>query len=84
MKNFIIAGYSNKIKSYDYTTNKIYQTYFNSYRTFNFYDIIINNDNDLIKLITSSGDSYIRIWDFDSAKILSKILINDRKIYTKY
>ena len=27
LKNFIIAGYSNKIKSYDYTTNKIYQTY---------------------------------------------------------
>ncbi len=43
--------------------------------------IIIDDTEKVIKMIESSCDGYIKIWDFHSAKLLNKIYINGDWLY---
>ena len=43
--------------------------------------IVIFNDSIKIKMMESSGDGNIRIWDFHKAKLLNKIRVNKSGIY---
>ena len=81
-KDYILVGNKNYVKSYDYLQNKLYHKY--SDESYIYHNSIIiykeNNDN-IIKLIESSNDGNIRIWDFHSGKIIKKIeVFSDRKI----
>ena len=76
--NYIIAGCSKFIKSYYFTKNELYHKYYdkkiNEEEINDHYRIIINKE-ELIKMIESSCDGNIRIWDFHSGLLLQKIFI---------
>ena len=44
--------------------------------------IIINNKEKIIKLIESSIEGNIRIWNFHSTELLNKIKVSDKWLYT--
>ena len=76
LKNYVIVGNNNWIKSYDYNNNKIYNKY-NDNSNNRHCSIIIKSNDDKIKLIDSCFDGNIRIWDFHSGKLLNKIRVCD-------
>ena len=79
-KPYILAGNCGFVKSYDYNDNKVYHIY-NDYDGGNHYSIRIKNENNLIKLIESSGDGNIRIWNFHTGELLNKIYIIDESLF---
>ena len=83
-KNFIITGNASYPRSYDYSNSKLYHKYSDDNNKGQYYMTFYDKD-DILKLIESSSDAYIRIWDFHSGKLLSKINISDTfycKIYS--
>ena len=69
--NYIITGNENLIKSYDYSKDKLYHDYkdnsFNDNNNKYCHNyIIVNCYKDIIRLIESSWDNNIRIWNFHS------------------
>ena len=79
-KPYILTGNKNFVKSYDYNNNIVYHTY-NDNDHCTHYSLRIKNENNLIKLIESSEDGNIRIWDFHSGKLLKKIYISDGNLF---
>ena len=80
-KNFIITGNFGYIKSFDYSKNELYHKYDDNKCDNNdrFHcSIIIKNNERKIKLIESSGDGFIRIWNFHSGILLNKIQVGAR------
>ena len=80
-KNFIISGNKGFIKSYDYDENKIYHKYCDNDNKHHD-SVVINNYEDIIKLIDSCKDGVIRIWNFHSGLLINKIKV--RKDYNLY
>ena len=80
-KNFIITGNKGFIKSYDYDENKIYHKYCDNDNKHHD-SVVINNKEDIIKLIDSCKDGIIRIWNFHSGLLINKIKV--RKDYNLY
>ena len=78
-KNFIITGNKGYSQSYDYNENKKYFKYNDEdYQESYFHmSIIIDDTEKMKKMIESSCRGIIRIWDFHSAKLLNKIIINN-------
>ena len=80
-KNFIITGNYGYVKSYNYSKKELYHKYddnryFNKENTnCSHCSIIIKNNEKIIKLIESSEDGFIRIWNFHSGKLLDKIFL---------
>ena len=72
-KNYIISGNINHVKSYDYTSNTIYHKYFDIDNSTYHSDVVIKSDKNIINLIESCDDGYIRIWNFHSGILLNKI-----------
>ena len=83
-KNYVILCNLNKIQSYDYKNNKIYNIYNRSENNNNdnweYTNIIINDNEELIKIIASNS-LFIEIWNFDSGILINKINIKE-KIYS--
>ena len=83
-ENYIILGYSNEIHSYDYKNKKIYNEYYKSYINDCFFleyiNIIINDNDELIKIIASNY-KFIEIWNFDTGILINKINVYE-KIYS--
>ena len=80
-KNYILTGNNGHIKSYDYKKNKLYYKYNENNDIQEHYSIIINDKEEMLKIIESSNDGIIRIWGFHSGLLLNKIKINDSGIY---
>ena len=84
-KLFIITGNDNYVLSYDYNDDKIYYKYSDNDKDIdeiNPHDsIIMINDAQIVKMIESSEDGNIRIWDFHHGLLLKKIFISECKIY---
>ena len=79
-KNFILTGNFGYIKVYDYNNNTLYNKYCdNDNKEHN--SIIIDNKEKALKLIESSMDGNIRIWDFHSGLLLNKIKINNGGLF---
>lgn len=78
-KNFIITGNISYPRSYDYSSSKLYHKYSDDNNKEQFYMSIFDKD-DILKLIESSSDKFIRIWDFHSGKLLNKIKLD----FTEY
>ena len=80
LKYFIITGNYDYVKSYDYNNNKIYHKYCDSPDKEKdkscHISIVINNFENEIKMIESSYDGNIRIWNFHSGDLLKKIYVS--------
>ena len=72
-KYFILTGNIGYVKSYDYSENRLYYKYYDQGNNRGHDSIVIDDSKDVIKLIESSGDGFIRIWKFHSGILLSKI-----------
>ena len=48
---------------------------------FHYYIIINDSDKDIIKLIDSCNDGYIRIWNYRSGSLINKIKIDHKSLY---
>ena len=76
-KNYIITGNNGKVKSYDFYKNKVYHIYSdNENNNKGHSSIVICNIEEIIKLIESSYDGSIRIWNFHSGDLLKKIKVS--------
>jgi len=75
-KNYIITSNINCIRAYDYSKNEVYHNYQEEKNNSNHFDLVINKNKNTIKLIESSKDGDIRIWNFHSGKLLYKIVLN--------
>lgn len=86
-KNYIITGNCGFVGSYDYNNNKLYQKYThynksNIYNQIYTYESLIistlsdnNNEKNILKLIASCSDGFIKIWDFHSGETLEIIKV---------
>ena len=77
---FILTGNYDYVKSYDYSDNKVYHKYCDSIdhekdKSVHI-SITINDFKNVIKLIESSYDGNIRIWNFHSGDLIKKIYIS--------
>ena len=76
--NYIITGNEGYSISYDYNNNQIYHKYNDLNRFYSFSRSLIVNDNDeIIKLIEANDDGIIKIWNFHSGNLIKKIKICD-------
>ena len=72
--NYIITGNNGYVSSYNYKENKIYHNYYdNEYKFHN--SVIINDKEEIIKMIESSTGGNIRIWNFHTGELLNQIKI---------
>jgi len=82
-KSYIIAGNEGHVKSYNYNSSNIYKIYCDNDKSA--HDcVIINNFENITKLIESSDDGNIRIWNFHTGKLLDKIKVCNDDLYTIY
>ena len=77
---FIMTGNKGFIKAHDYNKNKIYHKYYDNYNK-NHYSITINNSNEIVKIIDSCMDGFIRIWNFHTGKLINKIQISNNELH---
>ena len=80
-KNYIITGNIGCVKSFDFNENKLYHVY--SEEDFNDHCSVIINSNQytsVVKMIESSGDGIVRIWNFHTNELLKKIIIYKKRI----
>ena len=72
-KYFIISGSNGKVLSYDYNQNKLYKIYKQNENSNIHSHIIININEENIRLIEASFCCYIYIWDFHSGNLLKSV-----------
>ena len=82
-KNYIIAGNKGLSKSYDYDDNKVYHKYIyedleDSYHM----SILIDNSEEIIKMIESSCSGRIFVWNFHSGELIKIIDAGDRWLFS--
>ena len=82
---YIISCCSECVKSFNYNTNILYHIYQeNEKEKFIHGNVIIDdssqNNNNLVKLIETCNDGYVRIWDFHMGDLLNKIKICEEGI----
>ena len=80
-KNYIITSNLGFSTSYDYITGEIYHKYSANDRSEHFC-FIINDKEEIIKLIESSYDGSIRIWNFNTGELMKKIYISKNSLYS--
>ena len=73
LKYYIITGNTGNVKSYDYFNKKLFMKYSEKNNKADHLCVIIKKIEDVIKLIESCADNYIRIWTFHSGELLGKI-----------
>ena len=72
-KNFIITG-NKHVRAYDFNENKLFKVYDDDDYECHC-SIIIFDKEEITKLIESSADGNIRIWNFHSGELLDKIKV---------
>ena len=73
LKYYIITGNTGHVKSYDFINKKLFMKYSEKNNKSDHLCIIIKKLEEIIKLIESCADSYIRIWKFHTGELLGKI-----------
>ena len=79
-KLYILTANKNYIKSYDYEENKLYHKYYDEGNEDIHLNILLSEKDNIIELIESCYDGYLRIWNFNSGDLLNKIKVNDQPI----
>ena len=89
-KIYIISVNKEFVKSFDFLSNECYKKYddksqekkinFDGY----FYSSVVNyfDDNNMIQLIVSGDDGFIRIWDFHEGNLIKKIETDKNCIFS--
>ena len=72
-KVYILTCNDNKMKIYDFKANKLCNIISGTYAI----NIVFDDKNDNIHLISPCCDGFVRIWDFDSVKLLIKIKVSN-------
>ena len=72
---YIISGNRNVVKSFNFKENNLYKKYNEQNSKTGHLSIIIYSNNDIVKLIESDTEGYIRIWDFHEALLLNKFSV---------
>ena len=76
-KVYVLTSKENSLKIYDYKANKIYNIIYSIYAK----NIVIDDKNGNIHIISPCWDGFLRIWDFDSAKLLIKIKVSNNDLF---
>ena len=74
-KAFIITGNNGFSMSYEFYQNKLYNKYIDRGSSLHL-SLIVNNNEEITKLIDSSEDGIIRLWNFHSGELLNKIKVS--------
>ena len=79
--SYIITGHYDYIISYDYNKGKQYRQYKDG-KSLQHTSAALYDKNSEVNLIESCWDGYVRIWNFNSGKLLQKInvIINEEKL----
>ena len=80
LNNFIVSGNKDYVISYDFNKMNVYHKYFDSWNK-DHNSLIINDKEEIVKLIESSEDGNIRIWDFHGGNLLKKFKICNNCLY---
>ena len=71
---YIISGNLGNIKVFDFSKKKLIKTFHDNFKQINYLSIVVKEDsNGKKKLIASSGDGILRIWDYNENKLISSI-----------
>ena len=79
-KTYLVTGNWANLKSYDFNEGKLFHLYKESEGKTHF-SMAIFKDGDVNKLISSSYDSHVRIWNFNTGELLKTIKVYDDFIY---
>ena len=79
-KNYIITGNDGYIKSFDFKRNKKYYKYCDNDNKGHYSIVIKKFYKEVIKMIESSEDGNIRIWNFHSSELLNKINVSEENL----
>ena len=85
-QNYIISVNKDNLISYNFEKNELYKKYKEKKNGMNFddyhYNYVINDFENIVQLIDSGDDGYIRIWDFHGGNLIKKIEIDKNCIYS--
>ena len=77
---YVIAGNFNNIKIFNFAKNELVKKFHDEYKQINYLSVIIRKNKDNNKVVISSGaDGFLRIWDYASKDLLSKMSNNHGK-----
>jgi WD40 repeat protein len=79
-KYYIITGNIGYVASYDYNENKLYHKYGEDDME-DHCSVIVNEKEEIIKLIESCGDGNIRIWNFHTGELVKKIMVTKKRLF---
>ena len=65
------------IKAYDYCKNELYHKYCDNDKRGHCSILVYIDNFEIVKIIESGHDGYIRIWNFHTGFLLNKIAINN-------
>ena len=80
-KYFIITTNPGYIKSYDYEENKTYYNYSDN-DIWGHRSAVICETYKSVKIIESSDNGNIRVWNFHSGKLIKKIKVSNKPLYS--
>ncbi len=77
---YILAGNYKNVKIFNFEKKNLVKMYHDNHKEINYLSVIITKNKDNNKVVISSGaDGYLRIWNYDSKDILSKMSNNHGK-----
>ena len=79
-KNYIVTGNIGYVKSYDYNEEQLYHEYGENDLE-DHCSIIIFDKDEIVKMVESSGDGNIRIWNFHTGELLEKLAITKKRLF---
>ena len=83
---YIIMGNYGYTKSYDYNNSKKYHKYKENKHRDNYehHSVILKKDEDILNLIETTENGIIRIWDFHTKELLTKINVSNNNYDNLY
>ena len=70
---YILTGNGGYAKSYNFHNNKLHMKYYEKDNKGDHFCVVGKRIEDILKLVESCGDGFIRIWNFHSGVLLTKI-----------
>ena len=67
---FIIAANCGNVKIFDYLNNKLIKKFSDKDNSINYLSVVIHKNNNKARLISTSSDGILRIWDYNEPQIL--------------
>ena len=74
-KNYIISGFKGYLKSFDFKENKLYHKYKIKCDNGWINSLIVNDKENIIKIIESNENNLLKIWDFHSGELLDVLYL---------